>query len=407
MTNHENNLFDQSTTTLEPEPGWTVFDPFTSLNAVTSFVSGEPDGERIRIRYFLRQSDQALVGKVWFGPGAEGPPKHAHGGSIAAVLDETMGGAAWLAGYPSVASKLVVEYRRMLPLGSIATVETSIAAVEGRKVTTRARLLDAKSQVYAEAEGLFVTIALERFGKLGEQATQAMQSMRNHVAVAHPPAIMPAPSDCLKATDIIDADHPALRDCLARLDVLPLPLPERAAALFRFVRDQVQYEFSAKMRRDEYVASHVLTEAKGYCVQKAVLLCALGRAAGIPTALVLTDLRDCTLSPRIREMMGTDIMHHHGLNAFYLDGRWLKADASLSPDIMQRKGYRMVEFNGQQDALLAPTTLAGQPHAEYLVFHGLYDDLPYEQIMAAFRAAYPLMETPDKAQSLKDIFPQY
>jgi hypothetical protein len=102
--------------------------------------------------------------------------------------------------------------------------------------------------------------------------------------------------------------------------------------------------------------------------------------------------------------MGTDIMHHHGLNAFYLDGRWLKADASLSPDIMQRKGYRLVEFNGQQDALLAPTTLAGQPHAEYLVFHGLYDDLPYEQIMAAFRAAYPLMETPDKAQSLKDVF---
>ncbi|MGE3737208.1 MAG: transglutaminase, partial [Blastocatellales bacterium] len=131
------------------------------------------------------------------------------------------------------------------------------------------------------------------------------------------------------------------------------------------------------------------------------------RAAGIPTALVLTDLRDYTLSPRIREMLGTDIMHHHGLNAFYLDGRWLKADASLSPDIMQRKGYRLVEFNGQQDALLAPTTLAGQPHAEYLVFHGLYDDLPYEQIMAAFRAAYPLMESADKAQSLKDIFPHY
>lgn len=83
-----------------------------------SFVSGDPFGNRIRVRYFKRERDGALVGKVWFGPGAEGPPGHAHGGSMAAVLDEALGAAAWMSGHPVVAAKLVTVFRRMLPLGT-------------------------------------------------------------------------------------------------------------------------------------------------------------------------------------------------------------------------------------------------------------------------------------------------
>jgi poly(hydroxyalkanoate) depolymerase family esterase len=192
MTDQEDNSSIVADPALEPEPGWTVFNPFPALKVVTSFVSGEPNGERIRIRYFLRQGDNALVGKVWFGPGTEGPPSHAHGGSIAAVLDETMGGAAWFAGYPVVASKLSVEYRRMLPLGSVVTVEATVTAVDGKKITTHARLLDANDKAYAEATGLFVIIPLERFGKLGEQAGSAIQSGL-HLSHKHPHGDSSAP----------------------------------------------------------------------------------------------------------------------------------------------------------------------------------------------------------------------
>ena len=48
------------------------------------------------IHYFRTGPDRSLRAKVLFGPGTQGPPGHAHGGSMAAVLDEAMGGAAWM-----------------------------------------------------------------------------------------------------------------------------------------------------------------------------------------------------------------------------------------------------------------------------------------------------------------------
>lgn len=81
-------------------------------------------------------------------------------------------------------------------------------------------------------------------------------------------------------------------------------------------------------------------------------------------------------------------MFHHGLNAFYLEGRWLKVDASLSPDVTTRKGYLVVDFDGTREALLPETTLAGGPHATYKRFHGTYAELPFDQMLNAFMSAY-------------------
>jgi hypothetical protein len=166
------------------------------------------------------------------------------------------------------------------------------------------------------------------------------------------------------------------------------PPAQQAARLFEHVRDAIQYEFRAKLTRDEYRASRVLAEGKGFCVQKSVLLCALLRAARIPSAIVLCDLKDYTLPTRIIEAMGTDTMFHHGLNAVHLDGRWRLADASLSPDVVERKRYRRVDFNGEDDALFPKTTLDDVPHAEVIRFHGMYGELPFNQMMGAFVAAY-------------------
>ena len=86
--------------------------------------------------------------------------------------------------------------------------------------------------------------------------------------------------------------------------------------------------------------------------------------------------------------MGTDTMFHHGLTAFFLDGRWLLADASLSPDFVTRKRFRPVDFDGTTDALHSTTRLDGTPHAKYVRFHGMFADLDYESMMRQFVAAY-------------------
>lgn|SRR3990167_2614180 len=172
----ETKLNRESSSTLASasEVGWTPIEPLESVGTGRSFVSGEPSGDRLRVRYYRRERDGALVGKIWFGPGAEGPPGHAHGGSMAAVLDEAMGAGAWLAGHAVVAAKLTINFRRMLPLENEVLLETWVERVDGKKVMTRGRLFDQDGEPYAEGEGLFILIGVERFGSLLERASKTI-----------------------------------------------------------------------------------------------------------------------------------------------------------------------------------------------------------------------------------------
>ncbi|MBW8876651.1 MAG: PaaI family thioesterase [Acidobacteria bacterium] len=162
-----------------PEPGWRPIEP-PRLERGTpggrSFVSGDPQGDRLRVCYFWRGGERPLVGRAWFGPGAEGPPGYAHGGSMAAVLDEAMGAAAWTAGHKVVAVQLDTSFRRMLPLGTDALLEAWVEGVEGRKVRTAGRLVGEAGEVFAEAKALFVTLDAERFGGMLEKAARTAGS---------------------------------------------------------------------------------------------------------------------------------------------------------------------------------------------------------------------------------------
>lgn len=174
---------------LGPEPGWSPLDvPPARIRRPPgqgAFVPSEPDG-RLCLRCYVRESDRVIVAKAWFGPGAEGPPGHAHGGSQAAVMDHVLGAAAWAAGYPCFTASLTHDYRRPLPLDSVALAEAWVEEVAGRKVKMAGRLTEirrategdpGRSQdqplVYGEARGLFLQIN-------GEKLTQ-MAAVRRRV----------------------------------------------------------------------------------------------------------------------------------------------------------------------------------------------------------------------------------
>lgn len=160
---------DHQTLTATPvdgEPGWLWADPLLEVGSIRSFVSGDPGGDRIRVSYFKREHDGALVGKVWFGPGAEGPPGHAHGGSMAAVLDEALGAAAWMLGHPVVAARLTTVFRQMLPLNTNVFLETQVESIKGRKLRVRGRLLGPTGEAFAEARGIFIELSFEHFRNL-------------------------------------------------------------------------------------------------------------------------------------------------------------------------------------------------------------------------------------------------
>lgn len=148
------------------EPDWEPIEPLRIEGGRGSFVSGDATSSILRVRYFRRRRDNRLVARAWFGPGAAGPPGHAHGGAISAVLDEAMGAAGWMAGYPVVAAHLEVDFKVMVPLGTDALIEAWVESVSGRKVYLASSLEDEEHNVLAGATALFVMIDPDRFGEL-------------------------------------------------------------------------------------------------------------------------------------------------------------------------------------------------------------------------------------------------
>ncbi len=154
---------------LAGEPGWQPLTPFWEILGTRSFVSSE-DGDRIRARYY--QCADGVRARAWFGPGAEGPPGHVHGGALAALLDEAMGMAALSTGRVVVAARIEVDFRSMVPLGETVTAEMTLEPGTGAKVPVRATLRRADGTATCQATGLFVEIGSDALGGVAEHATR-------------------------------------------------------------------------------------------------------------------------------------------------------------------------------------------------------------------------------------------
>jgi transglutaminase-like putative cysteine protease len=101
---------------------------------------------------------------------------------------------------------------------------------------------------------------------------------------------------------------------------------EKAVKLYYAVRDGIKYNpYLPFFRPEHFRASNVLKSGQGYCITKASLLCALGRACNIPTRVGFANVRN---------------------------------------------------------------HLATRQWIEYLEFHGVYADIPVQDIVAATEKAY-------------------
>jgi acyl-coenzyme A thioesterase PaaI-like protein len=152
---------------LQGETGWDFFDAPALVGETLRFVSGDRTGERFRMKYF-RDQEQNLVARVWFGPVTEGPPDHAHGGSIAAVLDEVLGLAAWADGHKVVVGNLNVNFRQLLPIQTVVQVETKIISVQGRKVMVHGEVCSLDGTTYATGECLCIILTEEQIASSGK-----------------------------------------------------------------------------------------------------------------------------------------------------------------------------------------------------------------------------------------------
>ena len=137
--------------------------PFSDTHG-PSYVGDRDFGDQLRVKTFVRGEDRRLFARVWFGPGAQGPPGHAHGGSMAAVLDHMMGISCWVAGHPVVAATITVNFHRKLPLKLVTTVEAWVTEVQGKKISSVGRIYgEDRGTPFVSSDGLFIEQAPEVF----------------------------------------------------------------------------------------------------------------------------------------------------------------------------------------------------------------------------------------------------
>jgi transglutaminase-like putative cysteine protease len=101
-------------------------------------------------------------------------------------------------------------------------------------------------------------------------------------------------SEYLHPTPIIDSDHPNIVEFAGKtVSGVDNDPGGQVVKLFYAVRDGIWYDpYYPFYLPEHYRASRVLASKRGYCVSKAALLCALGRACGIPSRLGFATVRN-------------------------------------------------------------------------------------------------------------------
>ncbi|MFE4867971.1 transglutaminase domain-containing protein [Streptomyces sp. NPDC056682] len=189
----------------------------------------------------------------------------------------------------------------------------------------------------------------------------------------------PQLSAYLVADEVVDHEHPTVRERVARLKSGTTDAYSYAKAAFEYVRDEIPHSTDSGDPRVTWRASDVLAQRTGICCAKAHALAALLRAEGIPAAFCYQRLTENGADPAL-----------HGLIALKLPGTdtWARQDprGNVPPGVD-------AQFSLDEERLAWPVR-AEFSEVDYPV---LFDE-PHPAVVAALKAA------PDRL-SLWTIYP--
>ena len=193
----------------------------------------------------------------------------------------------------------------------------------------------------------------------------------------------------LQPTETIECDHPRIIALANEITQGAGDQHEKARRLFLWVRDQVEYSLvNPFFLLEHYKATGILDRGHGYCVQKALVLCTLARASGIPARLIFADMRNHLVPQKFLEMAGTNLFVYHCYTDMHLGGEWIQMTPSFHKQLCEEMGYPLVEFDGHHTAIFPPTDGKGNKFVEYLHHHGAFPDVPLEPMLKAWEEAY-------------------
>ena len=193
----------------------------------------------------------------------------------------------------------------------------------------------------------------------------------------------------LKPTSIIDSDNQRVREYAHQVAESGHDAVEKAVLLYLAVRDGIRYDPYAPFYRPEhYRASFVLERGRSFCIPKASLLCALGRACEIPARVGFATVRNHLATKQLLEFLGSNLFVYHGFVELYLEGKWVSATPAFNRELCRRHRVPPLEFNGREDSIFQACNLDNQKYMEYMEYLGSHADIPVALILQAWKKTY-------------------
>ena len=167
---------------------------------------------------------------------------------------------------------------------------------------------------------------------------------------------------------------------------------QKAVAIYYAIRDVIRYNpYRIRFERTDYPASNVLQRRNegGHCIDKAILLTACWRAAGIHARLGYANVRNHIGTEKIEAELGTDELVFHGYSEAFLNGAWRKATPAFNRELCEKQGVAPLEFDGTFDSIFQAYNRNGNhKFMEYTHDHGIFNDHPFEEMIAQWKQHY-------------------
>ncbi len=132
-----------------------------SLRKNFCFGCGKDNPEGMRLRFHYDELTSKFVAHFRLRRRFTGPPGHAHGGIIAAILDEAMSKPSKPLGIMAPTTELTIGYLRPVPLNQRLTASAWEVRQDGRKHYRQAEIRDESGELLSIGRGTFLEVHAE------------------------------------------------------------------------------------------------------------------------------------------------------------------------------------------------------------------------------------------------------
>jgi transglutaminase-like putative cysteine protease len=194
----------------------------------------------------------------------------------------------------------------------------------------------------------------------------------------------------LQPTAFIDYESPEVQKFVKNCISEDCGIIDNMLRLYYKVRDTIRYDtYDIISEPLSFKASRTIKRGYGFCIPKAILLAAVARAIGVPSRLGYADVTNHIASEKIRKRMKTNLFVFHSYTDLFLNGKWVKATPAFNKTLCEILEVEPLDFNGKKDSLFQQFDKKGNKYMEYIRDRGIFDNLPYEEMMNTFEIFYP------------------